>query len=201
VTARRPRVGLSSRFSRARIAGASLLLLLGAGGGAPAFADGASDADTTADAGHVVDPENKSKPDLESADLTERASHLFEAIVKDDPSLGDDFFFPKEPFIPLKDVANPGKYFDQLLATYHRDVRALHRKRKSWDDAKFVSFTLGSTPTWVAPGKEYNKIGYYRTFRGKLRYEIDGQSHVLDVMTIISWDGHWYVTHLLPIKH
>lgn len=167
-----------------------------------ALADSPAEADAgAADAGHVVDPENRSKPDLESADLTERASHLFDAIVKDEPSLADDFFFPKEPFVPLKDVANPGKYFDQLLATYHRDVRALHRKRRSWDGATFVSFTLGTTPTWVAPGKEYNKIGYYRTFRGKLRYAIDGTPHTLDVTTIISWDGRWYVTHLAPIKH
>jgi hypothetical protein len=154
----------------------------------------------TDDAGSF-DPENKSLPPLTSGDLTERAGHLFRAIAEDQPALADDFFFPKEPFIPLKDVADPGRYFDQLLATYHRDIVALHAQRKDWSGAKFASFELGTKPGWVAPGKEYNKIGYYRTFRGKLTYDIGERNREILVATIISWDGRWYVTHLAPLTH
>jgi hypothetical protein len=148
-----------------------------------------------------ADPANRARPELASADLTERARHLFDAIVRDEPALADDFFFPRAPFVPLKDVRDPARYFDELLATYHRDVRKLHRERKSWDDAKFLGFELGSRPTWVAPGEEWNKIGYFRTFRGKLRYEQAGRERTIEVRTIISWNGRWYATHLLPIKH
>jgi hypothetical protein len=152
------------------------------------------------DAG-APDPENKTLPPLTSADLTERAGHLLRAIVDNQPALADDFFFPKEPFIPLKDVADPGRYFDQLLATYHRDIAGLHAQRKDWIGAKLVSFELGTRPGWVAPGKEYNKIGYYRTFRGKLTYDIGERTREILVATIISWDGRWYVTHLAPLAH
>src|SRR5262249_10299071 len=88
---------------------------------------------------HTPDQHNRTEPLLVSADVTERASHLFDAIVRGEPSLGDDFFFPKEPFIPLKDVADPAKYFDQLIATYHRDILELHRRNSHLDGAKFVS--------------------------------------------------------------
>jgi hypothetical protein len=147
------------------------------------------------------DPENRDKPELTSDDLSERAEHLFRAVAENDPALADDFFFPREPFIPLKDVQDPGRYHAQLLATYHRDIRELHAKRKDWSNASFVSFELGTPPTWVAPGKEYNKIGYFRTFHGKLRYRAGDRPQEIDVGTIISWDSRWYVTHLLPIRH
>lgn len=147
------------------------------------------------------DPDNRTKPPLTSADLDERAEHLFRAIVENDPALGDDFFFPREPFVPLKEVQDPGRYHAQLLGTYHRDIRDLHAKRKGWTGSTFVSFELGTPPTWVAPGKEYNKIGYFRTFHGKLRYRTAERTNEIDVGTIISWDGRWYVTHLLPIRH
>ena len=154
-----------------------------------------------AEDGGSTDLENRRMPPLSSPDLTERAKHLFQAIAENQPELADDFFFPKEPFIPLKDVADPGRYFDQLIATYHRDIASLHAKRKDWSGAAFVSFELGTTPGWVAPGKEYNKIGYFRTFRGKLTYSIGGVTRDLSVTTIISWDGCWYTTHLAPIQH
>ncbi len=147
-----------------------------------------------------IDPENRAKPSLSSADLSERAEHLFRAIVEDDPELGDDFFFPREPFIPLKDVRDPGRYHRELVATYHRDIHELHAKRRDWSGASFASFDLGTPPTWVAPGKEYNKIGYFRTFHGKLRYRTGERTSEIDVGTIISWDGRWYVTHLMPIR-
>ena len=53
---------------------------------------------------------------------------------------------------------------------------------------------------WVKPGEEANKIGYFRTFNGKLRYRAGGQPHTIDVRVIISWQNRWYITHLLPFK-
>jgi hypothetical protein len=53
---------------------------------------------------------------------------------------------------------------------------------------------------WVEPGEEYNKIGYFRVFGSKLRYELDGAPHTLDVKSLISWRGEWYVVHLSSIR-
>ena len=77
----------------------------------------------------------------------------------------------------------------------------MHAERKDWSDVAFVSFDLGTPPTWVAPGKEYNKIGDFRTFGGKLRYRVGDKTKEINVSTIISWGGRWYVTHLSPIRH
>jgi hypothetical protein len=146
-------------------------------------------------------PENRALPPAASDELNERARHLLDAIVQGKPELADDFFFPREPFLVLKDVANPARYFDQLIATYHRGVLELHGRRRSWDGATFVSFELGTPPRWVKPGEEWNKIGYHRSYRGRLRYSISGHVRTIDVHTVISWDGRWYVTHLQPIHH
>lgn len=143
---------------------------------------------------------NKVLPPLESEELTLRAKKLLDAIVQDDPAIGESFWFPKEPFIPLKDVKGPDKYWNNLHATYGRDIHALHRKRKSWEGATFVSFKMGSTPKWVPPGDEANKIGYYRSFRGKLTYRIDEKNATIEVHTIISWQGEWFITHLSKFK-
>lgn len=182
-------------------------------------ADAAPPAPAAEDAGAVVEltgagapiaapatlaADNKVEAPLEAEDLTQRAKELFEGIVKNEPSLGDPFWFPREPFIPLKDVKDPGKYWDNLHRAYHNDIKALHRKRKgvngAWEGAQFKGFEVGSRPKWVPPGDEANKIGYYRSFHGKLKYEIDGKAASIDVHTIISWQGRWYVTHLSKFK-
>lgn len=133
-------------------------------------------------------------------ELTSRAKGLFEAIVKDEPALGDPFWFPKEPFIPLKDVKGPDRYWDNLHRAYAVDIHKAHKKRKSWDGAVFSDFKVGSTPKWVKPGEEANKIGYYRSFHGKIRYELEGKTYSIDVHTVITWQGRWYVTHLGKFK-
>ena len=145
-------------------------------------------------------PENATLPPLTSEELTERARHLFEAVVRDELELADEFFFPREPFLRLKDVDDPGRYHAELVRMYRRDLHSLHARRKNWDGARFLSFELGTPPRWVKPGEEWNKIGYHRTFDGHLRYDLRGAIRTLDVHTIISWDGRWYVTHLLPTK-
>jgi hypothetical protein len=146
-------------------------------------------------------PETPEVPPKTSDALTEHARLLFDAIVQGTPEIADPFFFPREPFLPLKDVDDPGRYHAELVRVYHRDILRLHAKRKSWEKARFVGFTLGSPPRWIEPGREWNKKGYYRTFDAKLAYEVSGTARTLIVRTIISWEGQWYVTHLSPVKH
>lgn len=154
------------------------------------------------DAGPPAPPfaaDNKIDP-TEGPELIERARGLLEAVAKDDPTLGESFWFPEEPFTPLKDVKDANKYWKQLHRTYAADIHKLHKKRKSWDGAKLVSFSGWSRPKWVKPGDEANKIGYHRAFHGKLKYEVGGEHGEIDVHTIITWQGRWYCTHLAKFK-
>lgn len=139
-------------------------------------------------------------PPTEGPELQERAKGLLSAVIQDDPKLAEPFWFPKEPFIPLKDVKGPDKYWEQLHRTYGKDVHALHKKRTSWSGVVFEKFSIGSKPTWVKPGEEGNKIGYHRSFRGKLHYSVDGKRESFEVRTVITWQGLWYITHLSKFK-
>src|SRR5438105_3493420 len=58
----------------------------------------------------VRDDKNLGLPPLVSEDLSARAGELFEAIKEGRPELGTAFFFPREPFLVLKDVHDPGRY-------------------------------------------------------------------------------------------
>jgi hypothetical protein len=148
----------------------------------------------------VDDPKNKAKPPMDSEELQARARGLFDAIVQNNPSLGEDFWFPKEPFLILKDIKDPGKYWDQLHRAYAKDIEKLHKKRASWEGAQFEKFEPGAPPKWVKPGDEGNKIGYFRTVKGNLVYKMEGKSHKIEVRVIISWQNRWYITHLGKFK-
>jgi hypothetical protein len=155
----------------------------------------------TADAGATAQivADNKVDP-TEGTELQERAKGLFQAIVTDDTDQAEAFWFPREPFLPLKDMKDPGKYWVELHHRYENDIHALHKKRKRWGGAEFVRFDGGSRSKWVAPGHEANKVGYHRAFDGQLRYKIGGEEAAIEVHTLITWQGRWYVTHLRRVK-
>ena len=134
------------------------------------------------------------------ADLQDRARALFEAIARDEPERAEVFWFPREPFVPLKDVKDAAKYWGQLHGAFRRDIRALHAKRASWDASRYVRFDGWSHPKWVKPGQEANKIGYFRAFHGQLCYAVGASEYAIDVHTIITWQGRWFVTHLRKFK-
>lgn len=146
------------------------------------------------------DPANKARPPIDSEELQSRARALFDAIVQNNPSLAEDLWFPRDPFLILKDIKDPGKYWDQLHRTYAKDIDKLHKKRKSWQGAEFEKFEPGSPPKWVKPGDEGNKIGYFRTVKGNLVYKMEGKSHKIEVRVMISWQKRWYITHLSKFK-
>jgi len=146
------------------------------------------------------DPDNRTEPPSSGPELEQSGRSLFEAIVTGDPEKARGFFFPREPFTPLKDVADPDRYWRNLYRAYEHDIHQLHRKRRDWTGATFESFEIGSRPTWVKPGDEYNKIGYFRSFGAMLRYRFEGKPYSIKVHTLISWQGRWTITHLLPFK-
>lgn len=150
----------------------------------------------------VLTPEttNAENPEPDSPQLHARAAQLLQAIANDDGAAGDPFWFPRGPFVALKAIDDPGKYWEQLRRAYRADIHELHAQRKTWDDIEFVRFDVGSRPKWVEPGKEANRIGYYRSLHGQLHYRVQGKPRVVDVHTIITCQGRWYVTHLNAFK-
>jgi hypothetical protein len=155
----------------------------------------------TVAAAPVRDDENPSLPPLTSDDLSERASQLFDAVKTGRAELATGFFFPREPFLVLKDVDDPGRYYKGLIAAYRHDIRELHAVRKNWDGAELRGFKIVLEPKRIPPGREWNKIGYFRTIGAQLEYEVQGRRRFIEVHTLISWEGRWYVTHLAPIRH
>ncbi len=132
-----------------------------------------------------------------------RATGLWKAIVKDDPDLAMASFFPLSAYQQVKDVGDPASDWNhRLVAAFRRDVHALHvRLGASAESATFTGLEVPpGRARWVEPGEEWNKIGYFRVFGSKLRYELDGEAHAFDVKSLISWRGEWYVVHLHAIR-
>jgi hypothetical protein len=128
---------------------------------------------------------------------------LFSAIKDDNADLALPFFFPLTAYQQVKDVNNPERDWKlRLVAAYKRDIHDLHLKMgKNASRATFVGLTVPSRGgRWVEPGEEYNKLGYHRVFGSKLRYEAGGRTHDIDVKSLISWRGVWYVVHLSGFK-
>ncbi|MFO0679897.1 MAG: hypothetical protein U0169_25460 [Polyangiaceae bacterium] len=132
-----------------------------------------------------------------------RVALLWDAIVADDPDRAMPFFFPLEAYEQVKDVGNPAADWKRrLVAAYKEDIHALAREIGS-KRARAENVTLDvpkDRARWVEPGEEWNKIGYWRVFGSKLRFTIDGKANHVDVRSLISWRGTWFVVHLRAIK-
>jgi hypothetical protein len=53
----------------------------------------------------------------------------------------------------------------------------------------------------MKPGREGNAVGYYRALRSRLVVGTDEHARVpLEITSLISWRGEWYVVHLHGFK-
>jgi hypothetical protein len=151
-------------------------------------------------------PQTHDLPPASSPELDARARLLWEAIVEDDPARAMPLFFPLSAYEQVKNVANPAAdWKHRLVAAYGRDIHALHlRLGTSRGDtgAEFVALEIPEGASrWVNPGEEYNRMGYYRVFGSKLRYQIGGgRTQAFDIKSLISWRGAWYLVHLNAIR-
>ncbi len=147
--------------------------------------------------------QTRDRPAAAGAAFEGRRDALWDAIVNDAPERAMPFFFPLEAYEQVKDVGDPAAdWRRRLVAAYKRDIHALHAKLgDDAGDARLVSMTVpDDRATWVDPGEEWNKVGYYRVFGSKLRYSAHGQDAAFDVKSLISWRGQWFVVHLSAIK-
>ena len=142
----------------------------------------------------------KPPPPPEIGDAAVRAKSLVEAIVANKPELAAPFFFGKLDFRKVKGIKNPDKYFAYLMKVYVKDIGSIRDAMKAPDSLEFVSFKLGRGRNWIPRGKEGNKVPYYATYKSRLIVKDAGKERTIKVRVMITWDGQWYVTHLLRKK-
>jgi hypothetical protein len=149
-------------------------------------------------------PQTEERPTLDSPTYKVRVAHLWRAIVEDKPELADDAFFPLAGYQQVKAVPKPEvDYERRLLAAYHRDLRAYHKQLgPKPEEAKLIEVSVpAAKATWVKPGEEYNKGGYFRVFNSRIRFQrSDGKEGSLKLLSMISWRGEWYAVHLAGVK-
>ncbi len=149
-------------------------------------------------------PQTKDRPELTSPAFKRRLDLLWQAIVENDAALAEPAFFPKAAYELVKDIEKPGAdWKHRLLKAFGRNISEYHKKLG--DDPKALTF-LGldvdeKRVKWIDRGKEGNKLGYYRVTRSKLRYsEPGGKERTLELTSLISWRGEWFVVHLHGFK-
>lgn len=149
-------------------------------------------------------PQTEERPNTEAPLFKAHAEALFTAIVADDPELAMRFFFPRVAYEQVKDVQNPGLDWERrLVAAFERNVHEYHRVLgKRGEGATLVGLEVPeSRAQWMKPGREGNRIGYFRVLHARLRWrDAEGKERDFDVTSLISWRGHWYVVHLHGFK-
>jgi|HubBroStandDraft_2_1064218.scaffolds.fasta_scaffold27162_2 hypothetical protein len=149
-------------------------------------------------------PQTREKPSASGAAFEARRDALWDAIVHDDPERAMTFFFPLEAYAQVKDVGDPaGDWRRRLVAAYKHDIHVLHaRLGDDGGEPRLVAMTVpDDRATWVDPGDEWNKVGYYRVYGSKLHVTTGaGGAETFDVKSLISWRGEWFVVHLSAIK-
>ncbi len=149
-------------------------------------------------------PQTEDKPSLASPVFKKRIEQLVRAIEKDDPALARSFFFPVEAYEVVKAIKQPAKDWNRrLYRAFERSVHDYHKKLgKHAEGTKLVRLDVNEERAkWMEPGREGNKLGYFRVTRSQLVVEDgSGKQKKLDLSSMISWRGEWYVVHLHGFK-
>ena len=162
-----------------------------------ARADGARGPDGALDSGAESGTADDAMPEASSADLTNRARHLLEAIAKSSPDLALDMLFPREGYIGARDAPDPGKLWDvKLKPAYEAQVKRAAKRTKGMDRAVFVSFELGKSISRIVPKKKEWKAQLWRVKRSSITFTIDGKAHRMEVAELVAWRGNWYLAKL-----
>jgi hypothetical protein len=144
--------------------------------------------------------QTRDRPSTESSSFRQRLDRLVEAIAMDDPERAMPAFFPRIAYEQVKAVADPGRDWQQrLVAAFRRDIHEYHRALgPDAARAKLAGLVTNENAVrWIEPGKEGNRLGYYRVTRSRLRFRWDnGAERLLELTSLISWRGEWYVVHL-----
>lgn len=149
--------------------------------------------------GNALD-QTEERPTLSSASFQKRLAVLAAAIISGDVEPATLAFFPLAAYQKVKDVAKPERdYKFRLLAHFKRDLLEYHRALGPLaTTARFEGITVPEREAkWMKPGSEGNRVGYFRVLRSSLRFVLPtGRTRDLELTSLISWRGQWYVVHL-----
>lgn len=146
-------------------------------------------------------PPDKPTPRPGAGTMPDRAKLLIDAIRTNKPAVADPLFFQREPFRKVKGIQDPDQYFDYLIKVYHQDIQTIRESLKDPDTIEFVSFDLGRWKRWVPRGKEANARPYHAVHKSPLVIRDAGREKTIRLRVAITWDGQWYVTHLIRKRH
>jgi hypothetical protein len=149
-------------------------------------------------------PQTEAQPTAASPACRRRAELLLRAIREDRPELARPAFFPVIAYREVKAIERPERDWQyRLWRNFERDVHEYSKElRLAGPEAKLVGLVVPEgRARWMKPGSEGNKLGYWRVLRPQLRYlDAQGREHALEVTSLISWRGEWYVVHLHGFK-
>jgi hypothetical protein len=145
-------------------------------------------------------PQTEERPSVTSARFERRMQRVADAILSGDVEKARSSFFPLVAYAQVKDVQKPERdYRYRLMANFERDLREYRKALgREADGAVFLGVTVPEDKAqWMKPGKEGNRLGYYRVLRSQIRFRLaSGKERRFEVTSMISWRGEWYVVHL-----
>jgi hypothetical protein len=145
-------------------------------------------------------PQTHERPRTDSPGLRLRLELLVDAIARDDPARALPAFFPRIAYEQVKAVADPGRDWQQrLVRAFQRDIHDYHASLgREAAGAQFAGLVANERAVrWMDAGTEGNRLGYYRVTRARLRLRLSsGAERELELSSLISWRGAWYVVHL-----
>jgi hypothetical protein len=148
--------------------------------------------------------QTEDRPKRDSPAFRRRLELLWQAIVTDDPTVAERVFFPVIAYEQVKGIEKPAAdWKHRLWKNFARDVHEYHKKLGSDSKAaRFIGLDLNEDRVkWMKPGEEGNKLGYHRVTRSKIRYaDAAGEARTLELTSLISWRGEWFVVHLHGFK-
>jgi len=152
------------------------------------------------DASGEPKPQTNEKPQADDPGFQTRVASLCDAIINGSPEKSHEAFFPLVAYRQVKAIADPDRdYRLRLLRHFDRDILEYHQKLVKRPTPLACSGLIipEGQARWMKPGSEYNRIGYFRVLRSKLAVkDAGGNTVTLEVTSLISWRGQWYVVHL-----
>jgi hypothetical protein len=145
-------------------------------------------------------PQTEDRPSVESAFFRELGPALWQAIVDDDPDAALPWFFPVEAYRAVKAIADPDRDWEtRLVRHFARDIHAYRMQLGKYrHEMQYVRVEVpADRAKWMKPHSEGNKLGYWRVLRAQLVYlDREQRERRLEITSMISWRGEWYVVHL-----
>src|SRR5262249_19156716 len=128
------------------------------------------------------------------------ARALWDAIVADDPTAAEGFFFPLSAYVQVKAISDPTQDWNtRLLRAYEQDIHTWHTRVVAGAQLVALDVPTGQAQ-WILPGTESNKGSYWRVYGSQLRYQVGDRMAAFTIASMISWRGEWYVVQLDSIR-